>query len=193
MASDSAFIMVAFYSPPHTDPWLNRLVAHVDGPVCHVELAFPGSNQRSTGTDLETATMNAVCVYFGGRVELTQKQFTRCNYSFQYIPVSQTQRTRVLTLAKQMQTEGVKFSQYSMLATFLRALPLWYNKSASHATCCSILTTQLLQEAGVVDKTVNARRVTPSGLQTLLQANTRSQSFCFGTTPLRLQQMRVTI
>jgi hypothetical protein len=185
--------MVAFYNPAKSDPWLNHIVAGVDGPCCHVELAFPENDYKTKGSDDETATMQTVCVYHGGSVEVTRKRFSRQNYSFQYIPVDSTQASRVLTMAKNMKQTNVKFSQYSMFATFLHVMPLWYHQHTPTATCCSILTTQLLQTAGVIEKSVNARRVTPSGLKRLLMAHSNSQLFCFGATPFRLNQIRAVI
>jgi hypothetical protein len=187
------FLMVAFYTPAQSDPLLNHIVASVDGPCCHVELAFPENDYKTNGSDSETASMQTVCVYQGGSVEITRKRFSRKNYSVQYIPVSPDKAARVLKMAHSMQQTGVKFSQYSMVATFLHIMPLWYHQHTPNATCCSILTTQLLQTAGVVEKDVNARRVTPSGLQRLLMAHSNSQLFCFGATPFRLQQIRANV
>jgi hypothetical protein len=184
-------IMIAFYAPPATDPYLNRIVAHVDGPSCHVELAFPVANYRMAANSTETMSMQAVCVMFGQAVEMTEKKFSRNNYIFQFIPVTSQQRAQVFNLARKMCYERVLFSPYSMLATFVKFLPLWYTPNAQHATCCSILTTQLLQAGGVIDPSLNARRVTPSGLQLILKESTFSQSFCFGATPFRLQKIRV--
>jgi hypothetical protein len=185
--------MVAFYTPAKDDPWLNHIVAGVDGPCCHVELAFPDANYKTDGDDQQTASMQTVCVYQGGYIEITRKRFSRKNYSFQYIPVTSKQATRALTMARHLKDTGVQFSQYSMVATFIRVLPLWYHQHAPHATCCSILSTQLLQTAGVIETNVNARRMTPSGLQRLLNTSSRSQLFCFGATPFRLQQIRAVV
>jgi hypothetical protein len=184
------FLMVAFYCPAKNDPWLNHIVAGLDGPCCHVELAFPEENYAKNGQGDETSLMQTVCVYNGGIVEIAKKRFSRQNYSFQYIPVSKAQAARALKMANHLTNSDIRFSHYSMVATYLRALPLWYHKHSPHATCCSILTTQLLQTAGVIETTVNARRVTPSGLQRLLACNSRSQLFCFGATPFRLQQIQ---
>jgi hypothetical protein len=184
------FLMVAFYTPAKNDAWLNHIVAGVDGPCCHVELAFPEDNYQKNSDEEQTSAMQTVCVYNGGIIELTKKRFSRQNYTFQYIPVSKTQAARALKMAIHLKNSMVQFSHYSMVATYLRVLPLWYHQHAPHATCCSILTTQLLQTAGVIETTVNARRVTPSGLQRLLNNNAKSQLFCFGATPFRLQQIR---
>jgi hypothetical protein len=189
----SEFLMVAFYTPEKNDPWLNHIVASVDGPCCHVELAFPDASYKSSGDSEQTASMQTVCVYQGGSIEITRKRFSRQNYSFQYIPVTSAQAKRVLKMAKHLQSTSVHFSQYSMFATFIRVLPLWYHQHAPQATCCSILTTQLLQTAGVVETNVNARRMTPSGLQRMLNSSSKSQLFCFGATPFRLQQIRAGI
>jgi hypothetical protein len=187
------FLMVAFYTPAKNDPLLNHIVAGVDGPCCHVELAFPDANYKKNGDEDQTASMQTVCVYQGGFIEIAKKRFSRQNYTFQYIPVTSAQAARALNMAKHLQDTKVHFSQYSMVATFIRVLPLWYHQHSPHATCCSILTTQLLQTAGVVETNVNARRVTPSGLQRLLNSSAKSQSFCFGATPFRLQQIRAVV
>jgi hypothetical protein len=191
--SQHEFLMVAFYTPAKDDPWLNHVVAGVDGPCCHVELAFPDRNYKTNESTNETATMQTVCVYQGGSIEITRKRFSRKNYSFQYIPVSSQKVARVLKMAQNLQSSNVHFSQYSMFATFWRVLPLWYHRHSPQATCCSILTTQLLQTAGVVETNVNSRRTTPSGLQKLLKNSSKSQLFCFGATPFRLEQIRAVI
>jgi hypothetical protein len=191
--SRDQFIMVAFYTPAKDDPWLNHMVAAVDGPCCHVELAFPDKNYTINRSHAETATMQTVCIYQGGSVEISHKRFSRQNYSFQYIPVTADQLTRTMKMANTLKNSVVRFSKYSMVATFIRVLPLWYHQDTPKGTCCSILTTQLLQTAGVVDRSVNARRVTPSALQRILKDHANSQQFCFGATPFRLNKIRAVV
>ena len=41
IVSDRAQIVLLFYKPGATDPFVNRLVAFFDPPYCHVEMAFP--------------------------------------------------------------------------------------------------------------------------------------------------------
>ena len=181
-------IIVAFYSPLKDDPWLNRLVATVDGPSCHVELAFP---ECLFGTRNENASMDAVCVYFGETVEIVKKRYSKDSYKLFYVPVSLQQWTLMRDKATLLSKSNVTFSQYAMLATFVPLLPTFSVNTDHNATCCSILTTQLLQHGGVIEKSINARRTTPSLLAKLLKQSTHIPSFCFGISPIRLEKMRL--
>ena len=181
-------IIVAFYSPQNDDPWLNRLVATVDGPSCHVELAFPEGLFAQRKNE---HTMDAVCVYHGGNVEIVQKRYSKDSYKLYYVPVTSTQWTSMRQKAVQLCETNVGFSQYAMLATFVHILPTLNVISDHNATCCSILTTQILQHGGVLERNINARRTTPSCLAKLLKTSTNIPSFCFGITPLRLEKMRL--
>jgi hypothetical protein len=181
-------IIVAFYSPQGDDPWLNRLVATVDGPSCHVELAFPeGLFTESKNQH----TMDAVCVYQGGNVEIVKKRYSKDSYKLFYVPVTSTQWTLMREKAVKICQAKIAFSQYAMIATFVQVLPTFAVVSDNNATCCSILTTQLLQHGGVLEKDINARRTTPSCLAKMLKKSTNVPSFCFGITPLRLESMRL--
>jgi hypothetical protein len=181
-------IIVAFYSPLKDDPWLNRLVATVDGPSCHVELAFP---ECLFGTRNENASMDAVCVYFGETVEIVKKRYSKDSYKLFYVPVSLQQWTLMRDKATLLSKSNVTFSRYAMLATFVPLLPTFSVNTDHNATCCSILTTQLLQHGGVIEKSINARRTTPSLLAKLLKQSTHIPSFCFGISPIRLEKMRL--
>jgi hypothetical protein len=81
-------ILVAFYPPAQDDPWLNRLVASVDGPSCHVELAFPESLFAQSK---DNKSMDAVFFHFGGNVEIVQKWYSKDTYKLFYVPVSSQQ------------------------------------------------------------------------------------------------------
>jgi hypothetical protein len=183
-------VIVAFYSPLENDPWLNRLVAKVDGPSCHVELAFP---EALFEIRKDERVMDAVCVYFGGTVEIVQKRYSKETYKLFYVPVSLPQWTMMREKALQLAKDKIVFSQYAMLATFVQVLPTFTTHTEHNATCCSILTTQLLQHGGVLDKNINARRTTPSNLAKLLKQSTHIPSFCFGVSPIRLEKMRLVI
>jgi len=178
-------VIVAFYSPQQDDPWLNRLVAAVDGPSCHVELAFP---EGFFSQPKNEHTMDAVCVYHGGTVEIVKKRYSKDSYKLYYVPVTLNQWTLMREKAVHLCQSKVAFSQYAMLATFVQVLPVL---AYHNATCCSILTTQILQHGGVLEKTINAHRTTPSCLAKLLKKSTNIPSFCFGITPVRLEKMRL--
>jgi len=189
MSNRNGLIMVASYSAPSTDPLFNRVVARFNGPVSHVELAFPTIVDTSTG--FETGKMQAVCVYFDDNVEIKYKSYGREHWTFTYFDVTLDQLAKCKKMATEMQANKISFSRYSMFATYLPMLPLLYNRAAPEWTCCSIITAQLLQKAGVLAPSVNARRTTPMGLHQLLAGEYASRFKKFSAPSTRLQQMQV--
>ena len=181
--------MVSSYSAPPTDPFFNRLVAQFNGPVSHVELAFPTVVDTSTG--FETGKMQAVCVYFDEHVEIRSKSYSRDNWTFTYFDVPIDKLTQCKKLAYDMQRNHVSFSRYSMFATYLPLLPLFYNPSSPEFTCCSIITAQLLQKAGILEPAINSRRTTPMALHQLLAQPHACKFKKFSAPSTRLEQMQV--
>jgi hypothetical protein len=181
-----SLIMVAFYSPGADDhPW-NHIVSRFSGPVCHVELAFPDSYVEG---DFITESMESVCVYMNEKVELRKKRYSRDNYHVMCFNSTEQMVAKVRAEADKMVENGVMFSRYSMMATFMGALPLWYAPRVSAATCCSILSAQLLQVAGIIPASINARRVTPMGLQKICMGGYAAQFVYFGVVPAKLHQI----
>lgn len=190
MAIRNGLIMVASYSAPPTDPLFNRVVATFNGPVSHVELAFPTVVDTSTG--FETGKMQAVCVYFDDNVEIKFKSYSRDNWAFTYFDITLDQLAKCKKLAADMQAKKISFSRYSMFATYIPVLPLLYNPRSPEWTCCSIITAQLLQIAGVLSPTVNPRRTTPMGLHRLLAGEHACKFKKFSAPSTRLKQMQAT-
>jgi hypothetical protein len=187
LVKDLPLIMVAFYSPGPTDPTWNHVVSRVSGPVCHVELAFPKSYQDGVDTK---ETMTAVCVYFNEKVEVKDKRYNKPGYTFMCFHSTEHIIAKVKAETNKMILGGVAFSQYSMMATFLGGLPLWYPARVPDATCCSILTAQLLQVSGILESSINARRVTPMGLKKLCQQEHACKFAYFGVAPSRLRDIK---
>ena len=191
MANRNGLIMIASYSAPPTDPLFNRVVAHFNGPVSHVELAFPSVVDTSTG--FEIGKMQAVCVYFDDNVEIKFKSYSRDNWSFTYFDVTLERLDLCKKMALGMQKNKISFSRYSMFATYLPVLPLLYNPRAPDFTCCSIITAQLLQKAGIFDESINARRTTPMALHRLLSSEHACKFKKFSAPATRLQQMQAVV
>lgn len=61
------FIMLQFYTPPPKDPWMNRVVAMLDGPFSHVELVFHDGMASS--------------IYAGEEVFFKKRTFSNPNYT----------------------------------------------------------------------------------------------------------------
>ena len=188
MSERNGLIMVASYSAPPTDPFFNRVVARFDGPVSHVELAFPTVVDN---TGLETGKMQAVCVYFDEHVEIRSKSYSRDNWAFTYFDIPTAKLEQCKKMANDMQKNKITFSRYSMFATYLPFLPLMYNPRSPEFTCCSIITAQLLQKAGILEPTVNSRRITPMALHNLLGGEHACRFKKFSAPATRLKQMQV--
>jgi hypothetical protein len=191
MSIYNGLIMVASYSAPSTDPLFNRIVARLNGPVSHVELAFPAVVDTSTG--FETGKMQAVCVYFDDNVEIKFKSYSRDNWEFTYFDITIDQLEQCKKMAQDLQKRQISFSRYSMLATYIHFLPLMYNPDSHESTCCSIITAQLLQKAGILPPTVNSRRTTPMALHRLLGGEQASKFKKFSAPATRLKKMQVTV
>lgn len=190
MTSKTHLVVVAFYSPPFDDPLLNRVTAALDAPFCHVEMAFP--QHRPPGADgLYETIMDAVTVMFDEKVEMVPKRFSRDMYQLMYLPVTATQWTAMRKKAGEIAGSNAEFSRYAMASTLFAFLPTSRSALDSDATCCSILTSQLLMHGGILPATTNPRRVTPSKLRRLILEQKHISAPCFGTAPVRLQQVRV--
>jgi hypothetical protein len=194
MAIRSKLVVVAFYQPKtdDTEPFFNRFVANVDRPYCHVELAFPVNSAGTTQEGLYDEHMESCCIFWGERAELVKKRFSRRNYRLLYVPVTPKQWSDMRARAAEIVAANAQFSRYSMLSTLVRVLPVLREARDPDATCCSIMTAQLLVHGGVLPGTVNPRRVTPSGLQKLLLEHTQMSSLCFGVSALQLKNLRCT-
>lgn len=188
--SKTALVVVAFYKPQADDPLLNRVVGSLDGPSCHVELAFP-VQQNAAAAGMFDLAMDAVCVYFDERVEMCKKRYSRDNYQLMYVPVTPQQWKSMRARAADIVRSQAAFSRYAMLATFAKLLPTLHDAADPDATCCSVLTAQILQAGGVLDKSINSRRVTPSSLQRLILQQTHVPALAVGCAPIKLQKLRV--
>ena len=64
IVSDRAQIVLLFYKPGNTDPFLNKLVAYFDPPYSHVEMAFPeryGEEPWYSSMDVYTCVLVLSC------------------------------------------------------------------------------------------------------------------------------------
>lgn len=190
MTSKTHMVVVAFYSPLSDDPLLNRVTAALDAPYCHVELAFPKVHGPGEGALYETS-MDAVTVMFGETVEMVKKRFSRDMYQLMYLPVTAKQWTAMRDKACEITRSKAEFSKYAMASTLFGFLPTGRGALDPDATCCSILTSQLLMHGGILPPNTNARRVTPSKLRRLIMQQKHIAAPCFGTAPVRLQKIRV--
>jgi len=150
-------LRVWFYDPSlDSEGIINKLVASIDWPFCHVELQF--------------ADDRACSIYMGSKVMLRTRTFESPNYVCLHVPCSDLQHTLAAGHAEHMHSKGVLFSSLQMTSCLLwaHAVP-----STKH-TFCSKLVTEILQQAGLLQPSIDAHRTSPSALHRLLLAGAQA-------------------
>jgi len=145
-------LRVWFYDPASdSEGLINKLVASIDWPFCHVELQF--------------ADDRACSIYMGSAVALRTRTFDSPNYQCLRLACSDHQHTLAAGHAKHLHGKGLLFSSLQMTSCLLWASAMPSNKH----TFCSKLVTEILQQAGLVGAGVDAHSTSPNGLHRLLR------------------------
>lgn len=107
--SKTDYIMLVFYRPKKTDPWLNRAVAWMDGPFSHVEIGF------SDGY---------ACSIFGGeRIFMKKRTFSNTQYSMHSIAMSPAEVQGIRLFCSVVADAGIEFDEVGMYSVhFTRPL-----------------------------------------------------------------------
>jgi hypothetical protein len=139
-----------FYNPKKdTEGVWNKIVSYLDPPYCHCEIEF---------------LQGLSCaVYINGPVHLKTRKFDSNFYDSITLPCSSQAYNKALDYCTLKSNEKEMFSLRMMLSTKIAPLRI-----KTSGTCCSKMCVEALQEAGIVDTSVNARLVTPSGLHSML-------------------------
>ena len=155
-AVDTVQVYLLFYRPTRDDPWLNRLVALVDGPFSHVEIALPDRY----GEEPWERVVWGSSIYQGEPVFLKQKTYKREGYVSIAIEVTFAQLQRLRSFCRAHAEQQTPFSSLAMYAAYL-PVQLVHTEH----TFCSKYVTQALQAAGVpAVARINAALTTPSVL-----------------------------
>lgn len=103
------YVMLMFYQPKPSDPWLNRAVAWVDGPFSHVELGFSDGH---------------ACSIFGGeKVFMKKRTFANLQYSMHSIAMSTAEVHEIRRFCHAAAEAEVGFDEVGMYSVHL-ARPL---------------------------------------------------------------------
>lgn len=179
-------IRVMFLSPADNDPWINRLVARIDPPFCHVEIEFDDS---STGPCLASS------IYAGETVFMKRRTFANPNYTTVTLHVDEANYKRIMRFCETEAHDSVGFDETGMyLSWFGPWCPClsWSCRPATtRRTFCSKHVTQALQ-AGNVPEVIglDACRVRPSQLYKILNTSKRR---CFSTVPYKMNLMSMRV
>lgn len=146
-------INVMFYTPPHTDSFLNRAVSWYDPPYSHVELSFEDGH--------------ACSIFNGESVFMQQRSYANPNYDVLTIGVSHDSYLKVLTFCKKLHKQKVGFDSWGM---FSSVIPFCSQSPRHDATFCSRLVTEALQQASLAAlEGENSVKMTPSRLHRLIK------------------------
>jgi hypothetical protein len=147
-------VYLLFYKPGPDDPIQNRVVALLDGPFCHVEMAIPSRNGEAPW---ERAVWGS-SIYQDEPVFFKEKRYQRDGYVSIALELSLQQVRQIRDFCHHHAQRRTPFHRFAM---YLACLPV--QVIHTDATFCSKHVTQALQSAGVLSH-VNPALMTPSKL-----------------------------
>ena len=149
-------IYLLFYKPNHEDPIQNRIVAQLDGPFCHVEMAFP----EKYGEEPWEKTIYGSSIYQNESVFFKKKSYQREGYVSFAIEVSNSQYHKIKKFCQDQMNAKIPFSRLAMYAAYL-PFQIYY----TNATFCSKHVSTALQHANVdIAMNLNPSITSPSKL-----------------------------
>ena len=161
--TDRAQICLLFYKPTSSDPFQNRLVSFLDGPFCHVEMAF----SERFGEELWEKEVWGSSIYQGETVFFKPKTYKRDGYVSFEIDVSMNQMHKIRSYCRKQMDLKVPFCIKSMYAAYLP-----FQVMNTDATFCSKHVANALQYGGIYnDLGLNPALTTPSKLYRLLSSH----------------------
>jgi hypothetical protein len=154
-------VYILFYKPTGTDPFQNRMVAFMDGPFCHVEMAIPDR----CGHEPWDRIVWGSSIYQNEPVFFKQKSYRRDGYVSIAIEVTLPQLQQMRAFCQYHAERETPFSTSAMYAAYLP-----FQLFDTEATFCSKHVAQALQSAGLaaVDR-INPALTTPSMLYRCLK------------------------
>lgn len=139
-------MLTAWFYDPASDHqgWMNKLIAMLDAPFCHVELQFPDST--------------AYTVYMGSEVVKKQRSFNNACYYAVLIPCTNAQCVLARRVADRLYAERLRCSALDMTSC------LFGVEMCASKTFCSKLVAQILCESNLLPAGVDYRTISPSRL-----------------------------
>lgn len=144
-------LLTAWFYDPASDHqgWMNKLIAMLDAPFCHVELQFPDST--------------ACTVYMGSEVVMKQRSFNNACYSGIDIPCTKAQCVAARRAADRLHAERLRCSALDMTSCIFGV------EMCENRTFCSKLVAQILCESDLLPTSFDFKTVSPSRLHQCLR------------------------
>ena len=190
-------IRLLFLKATEGDPWINRLVSHLDPPFCHVEIEFDmtGGPPANTVCDLKffanvsgaprgSSQAVASSIFAGESVFIKTRTFANPNYTILTLTVSDQAFTKMYNAAQAAAARGDSFSTPAMVRSWF---PCCCNSLPRGKTFCSAYVTSLLQVGDVREvQGVNPANMRPSSLFRLIH---EAPQQCFSSVSYKVASM----
>ena len=155
---------------------LNRAAAYMaknsDGqpPYIHVELLFvPNGRTSNGGADV---VGEACSIVYGAGVHLERKRFSRRQWVFRSIQVSDDEYDNIYSFCRDHRGEKFNYMGYFLFWSPLKISPEFYTKLGMEPRWfCSQIVTSALKYGGILDKDVSSC-VHPNELYNMIRLNT---------------------
>lgn len=178
LSADRAQIHLLFYRPCADDHILNRIVAFIDGPFSHVEMAFT----EKLGDEPWEKEVWGSSIYQGETVFFKPKTYQREGYVSFALELSAAQVLKVKNFCRTQAERNVSFSRKAMYAAYLP-----FQLVRTEDTFCSKHVTMALQYAMLPEvMSLNPALVTPSLLHRILTVQSKAQPIVH-VVPCKLQ------
>jgi len=153
--------------------WLNRMAAKLapastSQPKIHVELFFPSVDHSA---EEDVVSGEACSIYYNKQVFLTRKNFSRKQWSFRTLNVSEKQYQQIHKFCKQHVGESFNHLSYFTYPVSCRGGvgPYWGQSfNMKPRWFCSEIVTEALKAGGVIDSSISPS-MHPQDLFSLLE------------------------
>jgi hypothetical protein len=175
-------IRVLFLKPDVGDHWMNRLVAYIDPPYCHVELEFETMTLGTNGQNVSGTI--ATSIFNGETIFMRPRTFANPKYEVVSILVSNDSFNKIYGYCNAKCNSNVTFDNIGMILSYF---PFTFRSAPTDKTFCSSYITSALQCGGIDEvKHLKPERTSPSTLYKIMQ---KCNGRCFSTVPFKMQLM----
>lgn len=153
--------------------WLNSLAAYMapsssSNPKIHVELFFPEGAQSG-----EVVSGKACSIHYGGKVFLTKKNFSRKQWQFRTLNVTQTQHKKIKMFCETHIGESFNYLGYYLQPVKCKSLTPYHPQTLGFRPrwFCSEICVEALKAGGVLKDNTDAS-IHPQKLFDMLEDST---------------------
>jgi len=180
-----ACVVLLFYKPPADDPFMNRVVAWLDGPYCHCEIAFIPAAAQQGGLQILASS-----IYADEPVFLKNRTFSNTQYDSITLTVKPWQVHKMLQFCRDAVERKQGFDTWGFYTCMLPGSGFFFQSGGRDVTFCSKFVAECLQHGDVCEfKSLMPTQCTPSALHRETLARGKG-SMIFCPLKVRMQDLR---